>query len=65
MGRGSETGINNVGYREAIRGSTQSTDRYVEDSEQQMGALGCGEGLRAGRVTVGIGRTVGNKGTAA
>jgi hypothetical protein len=30
-----------------------------------VGALGCGEDLRAGRATVGVGRTVGSKGTAA
>jgi hypothetical protein len=61
MDRGSETQINSVGHREVIRSSTQSTCGYAGSSEQQVGALGCGEGLRAGRATVGVGRTVGGK----
>jgi hypothetical protein len=61
MDRGSETRINNMGHREVIRSSTQSTGGHAEDSEQQVGALGCGEGLRAGRATVDVGRTVGGK----
>ena len=59
MDRGSGTRINNVSHREVIRGSTQSTGIYAGDSEQQVGALGCGEDLRAGRATVGVRRTVG------
>jgi hypothetical protein len=65
MDRDSGTRINNVRHREVIRSSTQSTGGHAEDSEQQVGALDRGEDLRAGRATVGVGRTVGSKGTAA
>jgi hypothetical protein len=65
MDRGSGTQINNVHHRKVVWGSTRSAGRYAEGSEQQVGALGYDEGLQAGRATVGVGHTVGSKGTAA